>query len=90
MNENSIIPSLKPIVLKDILCAGFEGGQKEACKVSMHPQRGPQSRPGQRVFFLNTRVNSKRKVPEPCLPFKYHKLLSEHGTPASVHKQTAT
>ncbi|KAK1344726.1 hypothetical protein QTO34_013424 [Cnephaeus nilssonii] len=31
-HENSITPSQEPIILEDMLCAGFEGGQKDACQ----------------------------------------------------------
>lgn len=30
-HENSIVPSQEPIILEDMLCAGFESGQKDAC-----------------------------------------------------------
>ncbi|XP_036266689.1 serine protease 33-like [Pipistrellus kuhlii] len=31
-HENSITPSQEPIILADMLCAGFEDGQKDACQ----------------------------------------------------------
>lgn len=36
-HENSGISSEIPIILDDMLCAGFESGQKDACGVSGHP-----------------------------------------------------
>ncbi|XP_016066897.1 PREDICTED: serine protease 33-like [Miniopterus natalensis] len=31
-HENSVTPSQEPIILEDMLCAGFESGQKDACR----------------------------------------------------------
>ncbi|XP_066238932.1 serine protease 33-like isoform X1 [Saccopteryx leptura] len=31
-HENSVVPSQQPIILEDMLCAGFEKGQKDACR----------------------------------------------------------
>ncbi|XP_015446425.1 serine protease 33 [Pteropus alecto] len=30
-HENSLVPSQEPIILEDMLCAGFENGQEDAC-----------------------------------------------------------
>ena len=35
--ENSNNPSQEPIIFEDMLCAGFESGQKDACGVSKQP-----------------------------------------------------
>lgn len=83
-HENSDTPIQEPIILEDMLCAGFESGQKDACGVSKCPRGGGRqqdlplpSTPGSppRVeegnVALNTRVNSNRNhVLSPPSPFK--------------------
>lgn len=54
-HENSYVPSQEPIILEDMLCAGFESGQKDACGVSKHFRWGPQGRRVQ--YFFKYRVN---------------------------------
>lgn len=75
-HENSGIPTEEPIILEDMLCAGFESGQKDACGVSKHARlglglplpvtTGDPPRAEESNIVLDTSINSKKMFLDPA------------------------
>lgn len=100
-HENSGISSEIPIILDDMLCAGFESGQKDACGVSGHPWWAQQALPppqhprgppqGRAGLSIPESIQIEKHVLGPCLPLHMSIVtISSEREILQVLKQTVT